>query len=57
MKYKVKENDRVIASYESPNIAIEEIENLQQSYPTKHYSLELDDSPTPRNKFPQKKEK
>ena len=36
---------------------IEELENLQQSYPTRHYSLETDDSPSSRNKFPQNEEK
>lgn len=57
MKYKVVEQDKVIASYDYPNVAMEELESLQQSYPTRHYSLETDDSPTPRNKFPQNEEK
>ncbi len=57
MKYNVVEENRVIASYDYPNVAIEELENLQQSYPTRHYSLETDDSPSSRSKFPQNEEK
>ena len=57
MKYDIKEAHRVIASYDKPNVALEELENLQQSYPTRYYSLEIDDSPTPRTKFPQNEEK
>jgi hypothetical protein len=57
MKYNIKEESRIIASYDRPNVAIEELENLQQSYPTRHYSLETDDSPSSRNKFPQNEEK
>jgi len=57
MKYNIKEESRIIASYDRPNVAIEELENLQQSYPTRHYSLETDDSPSSRSKFPQNEEK
>ena len=57
MKYNVVEENRVIASYDYPNVAIEELENLQQSYPTRHYSLETDDSALSRSKFPQNEEK